>query len=810
MVMWRNMMHNNVIRLEILFIIIFFIGTGFVPAIIGNIDILSGVEEGSDILSSPLPRWREGGTPYNPNQSLYPYAIYFEKLRDAPTSGLIESPPEYEPVRGVIFCYKSGNFHNVVRDLVVALTQDDQYDETAYVVVTSISQMNSAINLFTAGGANMSKVEFIIELVNGIWIRDYGPHFIWQDGALGIVDSRYYTSRPFDNFIPTLLGDDHFLMPTYDMGLYYSGGNFQPGPNRTGFVTSLIDLDNPPYEGFDADLIAELFQTYQGVDTLHVMPQLPFSVDSTGHIDMWMYLVDEDTVIISNFQKGSDSTAIEITDNAVSYMEDLGFEVYRTPAWNANHEYGYWTHWTYTNAFRVNNRIFIPTYGETYPDYSDEDAMALAAFEVAAGPEVEIVQIDCYPIIWAAGAIHCIVKQVPRYTQPEPAVHVIWPDGGEFLMSNTTQTIEWTATDTDNIEIQQIDLYYSVDGGVTYEFIETTADIGFYNWLVPDVITDQAKVKVVATSVDLDQGEAVSADVFQISPGTQTVYDFITGTGVDKFCFGNQTSAWYYIDGDRTPVITEINSSDYSKIAYSDASGDDSDTNRYISPCPLGGYESTHVYEFTINEDPAEIEDIEIFWEGYADDCTPIEMYIWDYVEEQWGNGEGLYNQNRYMDNWAGNRDGHLRKNIRSDFDHYIGSDGQMTLLLYAVQYSDRLFHDYITITVSKGCKPKLMIDTLSEGIGVGAVITNTGIANATDVEWNIRVTGGMLGLINVNVSGSETSLAVGKELEIKSGLFFGLGKIEITFEAVCAEGSSDKKTLNGFVTLFFVSNTSG
>ena len=662
-----------------------------------------------------LPRWREGGTPYDANQLLRPYPVQLPKSRDVPTSGEIASPPEYEPVRGVIFWYATSQWPTVVCDLVVALTQDAQYDEIAYVVVTGASQQTQATNQFTAAGADMSKVEFMIEPGNAIWIRDYGPHFIWQDGALGIVDSHYYPTRSLDNFIPTLLGDDHFLMPTYDMGLYYSGGNFQPGPGRSGFVTSLVNLDNPSSAGFDAEFIAELFSVYQGIDTLHVMPQLPFDVDGTGHIDMWMYLVDEDTVIISKFKAGSDPTAIEITNEATAYMRDLGFSVYRPPAWNAVHPtYGYMTHWTYTNAFRVNNRIFISTYGETYPSYADEDASALAAWQAAAGPDVEIVPIDCYDIIWAAGAIHCIVMQVPRYTAAEPAAHVIWPDGDELLVGGTTQTISWVATDTDNVTIPQIDLYYSVNDGDTYEFIATTTDTGYYEWTVPEAVTDQARVKVVAISADSDQTEAVSAEVFQIAAAQQSLYDFSTGAGADKFGRGYQTTSWNSsVDGDRTPVTTEIDilvGDAYAKLAYSDATGGDYDTNRYIAPNPSSNYESTHVFEFTIDEDPAEIGDVGIFWEGYADQCAQIELYVWDYVEGQWSDGGGLFGQNRFMDNWAGNRDGFLEGHIRSNFDRYIDASGEMTLLLYTERgtayYGSWLytpsFHDYLSVTITK------------------------------------------------------------------------------------------------------------
>jgi len=687
----------NLRKILVVVTIIFFIGASVLPSITGKVQKPYNYEELDETLPKRLTRVREGGTPHNPDQSLYPYSI---KLRDSPTSGLIESPPEYDPSRGVLFCYITGHWHEVVTDLVVELTQDSSSDDIAYVLVTSQSQMNSAISQFNTNGADMDKVEFIIEPANAIWMRDYGPHFIFQNNTLSIVDSHYYPQRDLDNFIPTLIGDDHFIMPTYDIGLYYSGGNFLPGPDHSAFMSSLITIDNPTSQGFTEEFIAELFNTYQGIDEVHIFPKLPASVDGTGHIDMWMYIIDEDTVIISEFKPGSDPTAIQITENAVSYMQNLGFTVFRTPAWNAPHpEEGYNTHWTYTNSFIVNDRIFIPTFGETYTDYQDEDAQALAAFEAAA-PDLEIVQINCYPIIWASGAIHCIVMQVPRYIEPIPSVHVIWPDGGEFLASGTTKTIEWCATDTDNELISQIDLYYSIDGGNNYEFIDSTIDTGFYDWVVPDVETDQAKIKVIAISEDSDEGEGTSLDVFNISSSGQSVYDFVTGASEDKYCFGNKASSWSTVDNERKPVNEEISSEDYLKIAYSDATGNDIDPNRYISPAPAGY--STHIFEFEIEEENDNIDDIEILWEGYSDACTQVELYIWDYIENQWSDGKGIFGQNRFMDNWAGNRDGYLKGNIRSNFNHYVNPSGQMTLLVYAERASYKSFHDYISVTISK------------------------------------------------------------------------------------------------------------
>jgi agmatine deiminase len=661
-----------------------------------------------ETLPPVLTRVREGGTPYDANASTKPYAIDLAGQHagtQAPGAGILRSPAEYDPMRGVIYKYIPGHWHEVVVDCVRALTADPTHDDVAYVVVNSTSHQATATAQMIAAGADMSKVEFFVEPGNSVWLRDYGPHFIFQDETLAIVDSHYYPGRSLDNFVPTLLGDNHFLVPTYDIGLYYSGGNFLPGPSRSAFVSALIRLDNPTGAGFDDAFIAELYDQYQGIDTLHIMGQLPFTVDGTGHIDMWMYLVDEDTVIISEFKPGSNPTAIQVTNDAVPYMENLGFEVIRTPAWNAVHPDAGNTHWTYTNAYRVSNRIFIPTYGEGNASYLDEDADALAAWQAAAGPDIEIVPINCYDIIWAAGAIHCIVMQVPRYVELTPAGVVVAPLPGEIVASGTQYTLEWNITDTDNADLDHVDLYYSVDGGGAWTpIVAGFADSGAYQWTVPVAHTASALVKVVATAGDGDTVDAVS-EPFVMADVTPSTYDFNMAPGVLCKGFGYRTSTWSQVDSVRMPVTSELPdlvTDAYSKIANSDAFGSDSDPNRYISP-GLSGYESTHVFELTVFDDLAEIDQIEVLWEGYHDDCSQAELYIWDYVEGRWGDGHGLFGQNRFADNWAGNVDGRLRTLLQENFDRYIDVDGIMTLLLYGERSNYRSFHDYVKVSVISG-----------------------------------------------------------------------------------------------------------
>lgn len=648
-----------------------------------------------------LPRWRLGGTPpEDPAQSLVPYVLTPSgaEIPTPPTSGLLQSPPEYAPSDGVVFRYNSGSWASVVTDCVAALTGDPAHDEIAYVVVAGPSQRASAENQFAGAGADLAKVQFIVAPTNSIWLRDYGPHFTWQAGTKVIVDSHYYPSRPLDNFIPTRLADDHLVVPSYDMGLYYSGGNFQPGPNRSGFITSLIFQDN---FNFSAEYVAELYGAYQGIDRLHVFPRLPGTVDSTGHIDMWLYLVDEDTAIISKFLPGSNQTAIDITENAVPYMESLGFEVFRVPAWNAGN-----THFTYTNAYRVNDRIFVPVYGSGNSNYLDDDAVSLGQWQRAAGPTVEIVPIDCYSIIPAAGAIHCIVMQVPRYTDSVPVANVLQPDGGDLLATDTLREILWAATDDE--DVASIGLSYSTDGGLTFpnRIASGLPNDGVYEWRVPLVFSPDAILGVFAEDGDGNVVSDVSALPFSIVQAATRTYDFTTGAGVDKWGWGHRTASWAQVAGQRRPLgvsteVSAIQSDAYAALAASDTEGGDGAPGRYISPTPGSNFESTHTFEFELDEDPARILDIGVTWEGYGDQCLQVELYVWDYVQGDWADGAGQFGENRYMACYAGNRDEAKQGHIRTEFFRYVVGNRPLTLLLYAERPGQKSFHDYVAVTVT-------------------------------------------------------------------------------------------------------------
>ena len=718
-----------------------------------------GAQDAGQEHRSALTRVREGGTPYDPGQPLVPYPVTIGGAEGSaaslvPDPTVVRTPPEYSPARGVLFQY-GNSWNSVVTACVRALTASPAHDEVAYVVVANQSTASAAANAFAAAGADMSKVVLLVHPNDSVWIRDYGPHFIWEGGTLGIVDSHYYPDRSLDNFVPTLLGDSNFGVRAHHQGLYYSGGNFQAGPARSGFCTALVNVDNPPSGGFSEALVRELHGAFQGIDTLHVLPQLPITVDGTGHVDMWMYLVDEDTAIISEFASGSDSTAISITNNAVPYMQALGFEVFRTPAWNSG-----FTHFTYANAFRVNDRIFVPVYGTALAAggnaaYNAQDAVAMERWAAAAGPAVTLIPIQCSGIIGASGAIHCIVKQVPRHADAMPAAHVQAPGAGDVVLAGSVQEIRWNASDTDNRALASVDLAWSADGTAWNPIATAIPDSGSFLWNVPAGLAGNAvRVRVTARAVDGDTFMAVG-NAFRAGPGTRRTYDFSQGAGVTRLATGHQTSSWGLVSSNALPVTTAFSSAHYAAIASSNATGGSTDQGRYVSPAVASSSEATHVFRVRIDESPSAIDELRIAWEGYADRCTQAELYVWNVRLARWGNPQGQVGQNRYADSWAGNRDGILAASMRVGLSDFVAADGTVRFLVYGEREADETFHDFVSVTVTDiaiPCPADLDSSGSVDGDDLGALLVAWGPCGAAacpaDLSQDGIVNGDDLGLL--------------------------------------------------------------
>lgn len=110
-------------------------------------------------------------------------------------------------------------------------------------------------------------------------------------------------------------------------------------------------------------------------------------------------------------------------------------------------------------------------------------------------------------------------------------------------------------------------------------------------------------------------------------------------------------------------------------------------------------------------------------------------------------------------------------------------------------------------IRAYRTAQPLLSVNITDVFPRVAASISNDGETVATNLIWNISVSGGVLGRINQWSSDHISELDSMQQVNVSlSRMIFGLGKITITVAASCDEGITASKTEEGFVFLFFVS----
>jgi hypothetical protein len=112
----------------------------------------------------------------------------------------------------------------------------------------------------------------------------------------------------------------------------------------------------------------------------------------------------------------------------------------------------------------------------------------------------------------------------------------------------------------------------------------------------------------------------------------------------------------------------------------------------------------------------------------------------------------------------------------------------------------------YFDTTVAPLKNPVLDITSIKGGTKISATVSNTGDAAATNVEWTMKVTGGILKRINKTYTDTIPTLAVaGQETIQSTGLILGLGPIVITISATCDEGASKQVSIQGKVLILFI-----
>ncbi|WP_034260345.1 agmatine deiminase family protein [Altibacter lentus] len=343
---------------------------------------------------------------------------FSQAKKTPPPTGPVRTMAEWEEVEYLLITWQPG-FQNILRQIVAVGVNECK------VVITTQNQASVA-SFLTAGGIDLTNVIFMNEDWDSIWIRDYAGNTIYSNdvGERSLTDWIYNRPRPNDNVMPlahaNLVGLPIYVTDSGTNDLVNTGGNFMSDGLGNAFASELILEENEAGNPYGVSTKTEaqidaIMEDYMGIQRYVKMETLPY--DGIHHIDMHMKLLDEETLLVSEYPDGvADGPQIEQNIEYVlnNFQSAFGtpYDVKWIPAppstgGNYPDTGGYYR--TFTNAVFVNKSIIIPTYR------AEVDGPALAYWQELM-PGYNIVGIDVdnsgENLISQLGAIHCITHTI--------------------------------------------------------------------------------------------------------------------------------------------------------------------------------------------------------------------------------------------------------------------------------------------------------------------------------------------------------------------------------------------------------------
>ncbi|HBA60555.1 MAG TPA: hypothetical protein DCZ92_07010 [Elusimicrobia bacterium] len=353
------------------------------------LSLLSSVSSGAYALdlNNPLPNWIDPG-----REKVVKAAPAETGLRAVPPSGF-RMPAEYEPVAGVVIGWAG------YTGMLAKIAQAAAGPGNAKIFGVAAPA--------TLSGVPADKYKKLDLPIDTVWVRDYGPFGITSSGKLGIVDTvyRHYQYRQDDDTLPANLGKA-LGASVFGTNIILDGGNLMVDTKGNLFMTRRTYMWNSSMsqEQVDTALKAQF-----KVNNIHVFDYAGYPgepKDGTGHIDMFMKLLNDHTVLITVAETEPFKTNSE---KAMAFFkgrmapDGQPYKIVTAKGWAT---YGAW--YTYTNSLIVNNTVIMPSYS----GHAQDEAQAIAAYK-AGMPNVTVVPVNSDDSITAGGSIHCVTQTLP-------------------------------------------------------------------------------------------------------------------------------------------------------------------------------------------------------------------------------------------------------------------------------------------------------------------------------------------------------------------------------------------------------------
>lgn len=335
----------------------------------------------------------------------------------------------------VLDLFEDSPFPIIWAELVDAI----QFECTAWIRVSNLEDTVALHEYMNSLGKPLYNYEFLNDPdgENAFWARDFGPYGAYDNSndSLFFINAQYYPWRPMDNDYPELLVSNKGYK-FYSSQLETEGGNIIADGKGSAFLGDVVYWNNADSVGpglilkekWSTDRTrAEITKAFN-LKNRYILNSLNCD-GGTGHLDIYLKLIDDETFIITKFPDKYNSVNFPdyalITNNrkAISELKSA----YNTP-------YKFLELPLPTDDNGTQNRVRCETFQQDargfinglivnksfiFPSYSNDiDGNSQQTQEVVELlksylPGYRIVPIDSRVLSPLGGAIHCITMQIP-------------------------------------------------------------------------------------------------------------------------------------------------------------------------------------------------------------------------------------------------------------------------------------------------------------------------------------------------------------------------------------------------------------
>ncbi len=334
-------------------------------------------------------------------------------------------PPEWAPQGGVMLTWPHvrsdwAPILEQVEPVFAEIVRQIARFEKALVVCYDESHRAHVAGRLQAAGVPPDRVVLAVAPSNDTWARDHGPITVQCQNELTLLDFGFNGwggkyAHDLDNAIThTIYGQGVFRKnPLQTVDLILEGGSIEVDGQGTLLTTErcLLAATRNPHRT-RAQIERQLVELLGLNRFLWLKHGYLAGDDTDSHIDTLARLCDARTIAYVACDDPTDEhypelKAMETELQAFRAADGRPYRLVPLPWPQAKYDdEGGRMPATYANFLIINDAVLVPTYRDP------ADVVALERLKTCF-PDREIIGIDCLPLVYQHGSLHCVTMQLP-------------------------------------------------------------------------------------------------------------------------------------------------------------------------------------------------------------------------------------------------------------------------------------------------------------------------------------------------------------------------------------------------------------